>query len=360
MNGYQRINAVLNGQWPDKRPVMLHNFLMAIHEAGVSHAQYRSDPEIVAKVHIAAAEKYGVDGVMIDVDTVTLAEAVGVPVDSPNDDPARSHEACLTSIEQVDGLEPVDLSKNERVQVWLEGVRLVKEYFGDEKFVRGNCDQAPFSLASMMRTPSEWMMDLVMEENHERVFKLLDYCTDVTSQFIRLMAKTGADMVSNGDSPAGPAMISPAMYREFALPSEKKVVEIAHECGLPYMLHICGDTTSILEAMKESGTDSIELDYGTDIQAVHDVFGNDVVFSGCIDPSGVLLQGTPELVATKAQEVLDIYADSPAYIINAGCAVPALTPEENLRALVKTAHNAEINPREAGGKHEVGARRKLV
>ena len=229
MNGFQRINAVLNGQWPDKRPVMLHNFLMAIHEAGVSHAQYRTDPEIVAKVHIAAAEKYGVDGVMIDIDTVTLAEAVGVPVDLPDDDPARSHEASLTAIEQVDDLEPVDLSQNERVQVWLEGVRLIKKYFGDEKFVRGNCDQAPFSLASMMRTPNDWMLDLMMEENHERVFTLLDYCTDVSSQFVQLMAKTGADMVSNGASPAGPAMISPAMYREFALPSEKRIVDVRRQ-----------------------------------------------------------------------------------------------------------------------------------
>ncbi len=194
----------------------------------------------------------------------------------------------------------------------------------------------------MMRTPSEWMMDLVLEDHHERVFKLLDYCTDVTSQFIRLMAQTGADMVSNGDSPAGPAMISPAMYREFALPYEKKIVDVAHECGLPYMLHICGDTTVILDAMKETGIDSVELDYGTDIQAVYDVFGNDVVFSGCVDPSGVMLQGTPEIVAAEAQKVLDIYTDSPAYIVNAGCAVPTLTPPENLRALVETAHNAEL------------------
>ena len=344
MNGYQRITAVLNGEWPDKRPVMLHNFLVAVHEAGVSHAQYRFDPESIAKVHIAAAEKYGLDGVLIDIDTVTLAGAVGVPVDFPEDDPARSHKASLNSIEQVDDLEPIDLGGDERVQIWLESTRLVKEYFGDEKFVRGNCDQGPFSLASMMRTPNEWMMDLALEEHHERVFKLLDYCTDVTSQFIRLMAKTGVDMVSNGDSPAGPSMISPAMYREFALPYEKKIVDVAHACGLPYMLHICGNTSTVVEAMKETGADSLELDYGTDMQIVHDVLGNDVVFSGGIDPTGVLLQGSPELVASKTQEILDIYADSPSYIVNAGCAVPALTSEENLRALVETAHNTEINP----------------
>ena len=34
MNGKQRIDAVLHGEWPDCRPVLLHNFLMAAQESG--------------------------------------------------------------------------------------------------------------------------------------------------------------------------------------------------------------------------------------------------------------------------------------------------------------------------------------
>ena len=37
------------------------------------------------------------------------------------------------------------------IQVWLESVRLLKEYFKDEIYIRGNCDQAPFALATMVR-----------------------------------------------------------------------------------------------------------------------------------------------------------------------------------------------------------------
>lgn len=35
MNGYERITAVLKGETPDKVPVMLHNFLMAVKEYGI-------------------------------------------------------------------------------------------------------------------------------------------------------------------------------------------------------------------------------------------------------------------------------------------------------------------------------------
>lgn len=57
MNGYQRIRAVLNGEWPDKRPVMLHNFMMAAREAGLTMKEYRKNPDKAAKAHIQAVEE---------------------------------------------------------------------------------------------------------------------------------------------------------------------------------------------------------------------------------------------------------------------------------------------------------------
>ncbi|HPS55015.1 MAG TPA: uroporphyrinogen decarboxylase family protein, partial [Sedimentisphaerales bacterium] len=227
-------------------------------------------------------------------------------------------------------------------QIWLDAVRLTKKYFGDEKFIRGNCDQAPFSLASMTRGTSRWMMDLAYPENKTRIGKLLEFCTDAACQFVKLMAKTDADMVSNGDSPAGPDLISPQMYREFAWPYEKKVIDLSHELGLPYMLHICGNTNLIINDMVKLGADAIELDYKTDINLIHEKCADRLTFSGNIDPTAVMVQAGPEVVAQKVAQIGQIYKDSPRLIINAGCALPAETPSENLKALVKTARDLPI------------------
>ena len=339
MNGYQRINAALNGEWPDKIPIMLHNFMMAAREAGYTMAEFREDPKKIADSFIKAVEKYNYDGVLVDVDTVTLAGAVGVPVDFPEDEPARSNRGNIDSLDMVDDLPSPDISRYKYVQVWLEAVKILKDYFKDEVYIRGNCDQAPFSLASMMRGVENWMMDLLDRKNEDKVFKLLNYCTGATSQFIDLMANTGADMVSNGDSPAGPELISPEMYRKYALPFEKRVIELAHNRGKPYTLHICGDTVPILDDMVGSGADCLELDYKTDINIAHKKCKDKVVFIGNIDPSGVLAMGTPEEVKSKTKELLDIYGDSPFFILNAGCAIPPITPEENLRAMIDTARS---------------------
>lgn len=337
MNGKQRIHAALRGETPDRIPVMLHNFLMAAREAGITQHQYRNDPAQIARVFIQAVETHDYDAIVVDVDTATLAGAVGVPVDFPIDDPARCEGACLTELAAVRDLPPPDIAADARVQVWLESVRLLKAYFGDELCIRGNCDQSPFSLASMMRAPAEWMLDLSDDDPHGDVPCLLRYCTEATSQFLRLMADSGADMLSNGDSPASPDLISPAMYRTFAQPSERQIVQLAHALGKPYLLHICGNTTLILDDMLATGADILELDYKTDVHAACASFKGRAVFCGNIDPSGVLALGTPQLVAHKTRELLAVFAGNPRFILNAGCAIPPATPPANLRAMLQAA-----------------------
>jgi uroporphyrinogen decarboxylase len=311
---------------------MLHNFMLATREAGLKMKNYYTNAKNVAKVHIEAQERYELDGILLDIDTAVLASAVNVPVDYPSDEPARVHKVALQNLEEVEDLEPIKILENERVQIALEASKLLKKHCGDEIYLRGNCDQAPFSLASMMRTPELWMMDLLMDE--ERCYKLLDYCLDACLQFIDAMADCGVHLISNGDSPAGPEMISPEMYRTFAKPYENKLRARTHAKGLPYLIHICGNTDLILEDIKAIKTDAVELDYKTDIKKIHEVCKDSVTLFGTLDPSGVLANGTADLVEQKALELLRVYKDSPRLVMNAGCAIPPTTPEENIRRLI--------------------------
>lgn len=336
MTGYERIKAALAGKKPDKTPIMLHNFMMAAHEAGYTMGQFRNDPKVIAESFIRAVEKYGYDAVVVDVDTVTLAGACGVDVDFPETEPARSHIGILSSLADVETLKPVDISSYRYANIWCEAVRLLKTHFKDEIYIRGNCDQAPFSLATMLRGVENLMIDLCLE-SEETVFALLDYCYKATSQFIKMMVEAGADMVSNGDSPAGPAMLSPEMYEQFALPYEKKVCEYAHQLGVPYLLHICGNTDLIIDKMLLVGADVLELDYKTNTVLAEEKLRGRTVFAGNIDPAGVLALGTPELVREKTKELLETVKNNNRFILNAGCAIPQTTPSENLLAMITTA-----------------------
>jgi uroporphyrinogen decarboxylase len=316
---------------------MLHNFMAAAAEAGLTMRSFRDHPEEAAASFVRAVETYGHDGILVDVDTATLAGALGVPVERPEDEPALCRGARLSSLTEVRDLEPPEVARDPRVQAWVEVVRLVVRQVGGEVYVRGNCDQAPFSLASMMRGAADWMMDLTDADDAELADRLLDHCAEAGRQLLRLVAGAGAHMLSGGDSPAGPDLVSPRIYRRFAVPGESQLVEEAHRLGKPYALHVCGRTDRILADMLATGADALELDYKTDARLAHELMRDRAAFIGNLDPSGVLALGTPQLVAEKTRELLAVFADTPRFILNAGCAIPRGTPPANLHAMIRAA-----------------------
>ena len=339
MNGYERIAAVLRGERTDRPPVMLHNFMHAAREAGVTMREFRSDPAAFARSYIQSIEKYGLDGIMIDLDTATLAGALGVPVALRDQEPAVAIGGALNDLREVDRLPRPDVAAYAPVQVWLEGVRRIAAYFHGAIYVRGNCDQCPFALATLVRGMEGWLMDIMDPGLESAAHALLEYCAGATSQFLRLMSQTGAHMLSNGDSAAGPSVVSPKIYRRFALPYERRISTLAHELGCSYTLHVCGNTKAILPDLVTCGADALDLDYQTDELLAHDLMKDSMVFIGNLDPSAVVALGTPELVESKSRELIRLVSDTGRFILNAGCAIPATAPESNLRAMLRAAES---------------------
>lgn len=64
--------------------------------------------------------------------------------------------------------------------------------------------------------------------------------------------------------------------------------------------------------------------------ARHVLFGN-------VDPSGVLALGTPERVGEVTAALVRAWKPGGRFVLNAGCAIPAGTPEINLRAFLEVA-----------------------
>ena len=338
MNGYERINAAIQGLKPDKIPVMLHNFMVAAKEYGITMQQFRDNPKLASEAFIKSVETYKVDGVLVDMDTVTLAGACGVKIDFPITEPARSGKGMIDSYSEINKLQKVNIANYRYVNNWLETVRLVKEHFGNEIYVRGNCDQAPFSLAALLRGLDNWMTDFCMTEEY-KIRELLELCTTITLQFIRLMKETGCDMVSNGDSTSGSDLVPVEIHENFAKPYTTRIVEQTHKLELPYLLHICGNTESILEPMIDTGADALELDYKTDAAVANRTMRDKTTFFGNIDPSGILAIGTPGQVRKKTEELLIIFQNNNRFVLNSGCAIPSITPRENIKAMIETARS---------------------
>jgi len=336
MSGRQRLEAVLRGELPDRAPICLHNFLMAAQEAGIPLEKTLTDPVATARAHRHAVEKYDYDCVLIELDTTLLAEAMGAQRDATPGEPGHIAAPAIRSLDEVDRLRPVNPERDGRLPVLLETVRILAREIGDTVAIRGNADQCAFSLAGLLRGMQEFMMDLASEPDHPAIPRLLEVAYQSHLAVHRAVKQAGAHFTSLGDSPSGPDVVSPAMFARFARPWQERLVRDLAADGIFTVIHICGNTSLILDQLATYPFCGFELDYKTDTRRAKATAGAQHVLFGNIDPSGVLARGTPAQIIEATRQLIELWKPGGRFVANAGCAIPASTPPENLRAFIAT------------------------
>jgi uroporphyrinogen decarboxylase len=342
MNSLQRVRAVLRGDTPDRVPVCLHNFMMAAREADIPMERYRTDPEAIARAHLTAVEKYGYDCVLIDTDTTMLAEAMGAKSKCAPDEPGRIVTPAILNLEEVGRLSVVNPQTDGRIPGLIEAIRLIAKQTGGEIAIRGNADQAAFSLACLVRGIEDFLAELALEPDNPAIQQLLEVCYQSHLAVHRALFKAGAHFTSMGDSLAGPDVVSPRMFERFALPYQVRLLKDLAAQGIFAVIHICGDTTKILDDLAKYDSCGFELDYKTDAQRAKQTAGSRHVLFGNIDPSGIIARGTPQEVREATRHLIAVWKPGARFVLNAGCAIPPTTPPENIRAMIETAHREGV------------------
>ena len=139
------------------------------------------------------------------------------------------------------------------------------------------------------------------------------------------------------------SLISPAQYREFALPYEREVIDYWHRYDLDVILHICGDTELMIEAMTETGADLLSIDR-IDLPAAVKRVGDKVRLIGNLSTSDIWLE-CPDAIAASVEEMVRLNRDCPMGLVaSTGCEVPVATPPENVDAFIRAARDAGLNP----------------
>jgi MtaA/CmuA family methyltransferase len=202
---------------------------------------------------------------------------------------------------------------------------MFREQVGGEYPIMGWVEGA-LAEAADLRGVNSLMRDLF--DRPEWVEELCAICLEVAVDFARAQIEAGADIIGLGDAVC--SLISPQFYRRFALPYEQRIFKSVHNMGALARLHICGDTSKIIDAMVESGADIIDLDYMVDMESAAANYGEQISFCGNFDPVAVLLQGTPEDVYRHSIHCMEI--GGPRAFSAGGCEVPMWTPDENLEA----------------------------
>ncbi len=332
MNGRERLLAFLDGQPVDSLPLMPITMMVAADHVGVPYGSYAFDYRVLVDAQIKIARDYDFDYISCISDPAREAADCGATVARFDDQPPAIDEtqALLEDKSALDTLELPDPAAPGRMRDRVQAAALFREQNRNEKLIEGWIE-GPCAEAADLRGINTLMLDFF--DDSDFVHRLFQFALEMGLRFARAQIDAGVDLIGIGDAAA--SLIGPDLYSELVWPYEQRLVDGIHEMGGKVRLHICGNTSQMLEPMGRLGCEIVDLDFMVSLAEARQAMGPDQILLGNIDPVRTLRNGTPDSIKAALAECRQQAGDR--YIVGAGCEVPRATPRENLMAMTEFA-----------------------
>lgn len=363
MTSRERMGAAMSLERPDRIPVMcqfsIGHMLVRLR---ASPAEFWCDPEVFVDGLFTMREMYDFDGILVSLHghdpgwrarVVTRREkAAGEEITwsdgsttlFPRDELPRHSSApeSASSEPTAPALPPIDYIPVS------QGLRFVihpgHRFDVLERAVARSARR--YSVHGEITSPFDYLLD---QEGHQNALlaiiddplslkRTLENYTSRVAALAEAMCDTGIDAVKISSPYAGAGFISPACYREFILPYERRVIGAIHGKGVRAYLHTCGAIRDRLGMMVESGADGIEcLDPpplgNIELEEALEVIGGRCFVKGNVDSVNLLLRGTPEEIRTDARRRVEAGGRSGGFILSTACSIAPHVPLENVLLL---------------------------
>ena len=328
MTNRQRFMAALNGEPTDRVPLFPLLMFLTVDRAGITYREYATNGRALAQAQLLVQERFDLDAITACSDAFRVTADLGADMAYPEDKPPHARTPPITASTDLHALgHPDPTTPGSRMADRVLGVEILAKAVAGQVAVLGWIDM-PFAEACSTCGVTEFM--LLMKDNPARAHQILGFLTEIVTDFALAQVEAGADMIGAGD--AATSLISPAMYAEFALPYERQVCQAIHDAGGLVKLHVCGNTTHLLDLMATSGADLFNVDHLVSLQAARDVYSaRDKCYKGNLDPVAHIMQATPEQCRDLAHYCISL-AKGTKYMLSAGCEIPAETPDEVFKA----------------------------
>lgn len=296
--------------------------------SGFSIKELFYNTEAMIKAQLKAQEAIGYDALFCYYDAFYIPQAFGCRLIFLSTG-ADVSPLEINNEEDIKSLPMPDIIKEGRLPLILD---FAKGLVGlpDRRVPVLGLFEGPFTTSARIMGVEKMMRYLI--KNRSMVERMLDRIETFLSGFGKVLFEIGIDGLIIADPVGSSTMVSPKFYKEFVLPFLKRLIG---KLSGPVILHVCGDTQPILPLMVETGARFLSLDQCMDLRLARQIIGDRCGIGGNVDPI-ILLNGTPEDVRQETLRCLEM-GGKKGYLLMAGCAVPAETPFENLKAMIDVA-----------------------
>jgi uroporphyrinogen decarboxylase len=317
-----------------------------MRQAGRYMAEYRAlrerhslleicrTPDLATEVTLQPIRRVEVDAAILFSDLLLPLEPMGLPFDFiKGEGPQIEHP--IDSPADIDRLRTFD--PRATLSHVLETITLVQQELAGRVPLIGFAG-APFTLASYAieggHSSTFARTKALMYGHADAWHRLCDRLATAVADYLLAQIDAGVDAVQLFDSWVG--VLSPADYREFALPHTRRIFDVIGR-RVP-TIHFGTGTAAILGELREAGGDVIGVDWRIPIDTAWERIGFDRAVQGNLDPT--LLLGPTHRMFSQTDDILTRVAGRPGHIFNLGHGILPTTPVEHVQMLAQYVHSS--------------------
>lgn len=304
MTPYERMNAVL-----ESRPVDRYPWVPSIYEHGARvigqpPAAAARSAALMAEAALASYEAYQHDLVTVGIDIYNIeAEAFGCEVSAGEgtsipgivSHPLVAQKELDPSVLAVPRPGPAN-----RLGLIAEACANVAARIGREVWVYG-CMGGPFSQAVEVRGFENLIADML--DAPERVHALLEKTTALALEQARRLSEAGCGVYLY-ESWATIPLIAPAMFGEYVVPYNRRVIAMTREQYRtpPAAVIMGGNTAQLMDFFIACNTSLVVADFNTDFVFMREkTAGRRMIVRGCADPKLIERADWPKIEEVVAR-----------------------------------------------------------
>jgi len=287
-----------------------------------------------AKTHIrsilAAHERWPADIVLPMMDLAVEAGALGLATRFPENESPTVEEHPVREVSDLDRFRDIDVLSDRRLQSFLQTLSALAELSDTLlcAYVSG-----PFTLAGLLMGANDIAMATI--RNPDLVHAAVEFSAQVIEAYATACIAAGACGVVILEPTA--VLLSPSAFETF---SGCHIARLTDRLGVPSVLHVCGQTTPLLDAMCATGVDGLSLDAPVDFPKVMSRVPPTVTMIGNIDPVRIMGADDANVVRTEVENLRAGMAARSNFILSTGCDLPLDTPPENIDVFLDAARAA--------------------
>lgn len=328
MNMHKWLENVKNN--PVKKPFPILSF-PCVQLMDITVKELISNSDNQARGMKAVADRVDSLASVSFMDLSLEAEAFGADIKVSDEEVPTVTGTLIADQDAADSLK-VPTLEDGRISIYLEGMRNALKLITDRPVFAGII--GPFSLTGRLVDVNQAM--IYCKKKPEMLHTVLEKATEFLIEYAKAYKAMGAHGIVMAEPLAG--LLSPRLEEKFSAPYVKRIAAAVKSEEFLVIYHNCGNyTPKMVDSISTNGCDAYHFGNAIDMAGMMEVWPENIIAMGNIDPAEQFTNGTPESMRAATLDLMEKCTRHPNFLISSGCDIPPAAKWENIDAFFAAA-----------------------